>query len=715
MRLPHRAFLSLILAAPLLLGALPGAGPAFAAEGSQTFRDLGYGDFTARTMHGALSYFFALPAGQVPREGSQLEVIYSHSPLLMPDRSTMTVVANGQSLTSVFLKEDNRDRARLTIPLPTDNFRGNGWVIDIRFHLRLTRDECEETTNPALWATIHGESRLVLNTQASDPGPGLEDVPTLFAPSAPLQGATAAQPSPTLAFVLPQNATPEELDAAGIAAYGAGRWAAAVDRDLGIEIAANPSADRPTIVVGSGANLPNLGTNTPLRWDGQNFAASAGSIPANQGALAVGQNSAPQLVISGGTPALTRIAAAALVDPTRSGLLRGAAVGITGSAATGAAQTPPWVEGAASFAQLGFERRQFTGPGEHTLDLAIERPAGWTLRDGAALDLMIESSPALRGATSWVAASVNGYEIGSRRLDGGNNGRYHFDLPAGLLDVDATGGPVRRLALQVRLFLDLPQQGCAAAVPGESAWLAVLPTSSWSLPHGTASGLDLARFPFPLTGSSLPGVAVVIPQGPTADELAAGLTVLAAIGRHTPGEIAADQLPKLVTADRLTEDERKGRHLILIGGPDRNSQSAAASNTLKELFTLADPAASRPGDGDRRGLLRLVASPFASARTVLAVGGNSPEALKLAADALNRGALLAQLRGKAAVIVGQVGPQTVTPADNPASPPAALAPQVQNSLNQRLATWQIIGATGFGALLAALLLIVGARMRRREA
>lgn len=715
MRVPHRIVVSLILAVPLLLGALPVTGVALAAEGTQTFRDLGYGDFTARTMHGALSYFFALPAGQVPRAGSQIELVYSHSPLLVPDRSTMTVVANGQSLTSVLLREENRDRATLTVPLPTANFQGNGWVIDIRFHLRLTRDECEETTNSALWATVHGDSRLVLNTQAGDPGPGLEDVPTLFAPPALVQTAAAAQPAPTLAFVLPQNAAPEELDAAGLAAYGAGRWAAAVDRDLGIEVAAAPSADRQTIVVGSGAALPNLGANAPLRWDGQNFATGMGAIPANQGALAVGQASAPQLVVSGGTPALTRTAAAALVDPSRNGLLRGAAVGITGAPATGAAQTPAWGEGAASFAQLGFERRQFTGPGEHTLDLAVERPAGWALRDGAALDLRIEASPALRGGTSWVAATVNGYDIGSRQLDGGNNGRYRFDLPAGLLDTDATGGPVRRLALQVRLFLDLPQQGCTSPVPGESAWAAVLPTSAWSLPHSVVSGLDLARFPHPLTGSTLTGVAVVIPQGPTAAEIAAGLTVLAAIGRHTAGEIPADQLPKLVTADRLTDDERKGRHLILIGGPERNSQSAAATNSVKDLFTLADPAVSRPGDGDRRGLLRLVQSPFASTRTLLAIGGNGPEGVKLAADALNRTATLAQLRGKAAVVVGQVGPQTVSPADNPASPPAALAPQVESSLDQRLATWQIIGATGFGAIIAALLLIVGARLRRREA
>ena len=717
MRLPCRLLLRLLLAAPLLAGALPIAGVAVADEGAQTFRDRGYGDATARTMGGALSYFFALPAGQVPQEGTQLELVYSHSPLLIPDRSTMTIVANGQSLTSVFLKEENRERAKLTVPLPTVNFRGTGWLIGVQFHLRLTRDECEETTNAALWATVHGDSRLVLSTRAGDPGPGLEDVPTLFAPPAPVQGAATApvQAVPTLTMVLPPSAAPEELDAAGLVAYGAGRWAAAPDRDLGIEIAARPSADRPTIVVGSGATLPDLGADAPLRWGGQGFTTSAGGIPASQGALAVGRSGSgrPLLIVSGGTPALTRAAAAALVDPARSGLLRNGAVGITGASASGPARTPAWREGAASFAQLGFERRQFAGSGEHVLDLAIERPAGWTLRDGASLDLMVESSPALRANTSWLAASVNGYAVGSRRLDSGDKGRYHFDLPAELLDTDATGGPVRRLALQLRIFLDLPQQGCAAPVSGASAWLTVLPTSFWSLPHTQATGLDLARFPAPLTDTPQAAIAVVLPQGPTAEELAAGLTVLAAIGRHTPGELTRDQLPKLVTADRLTEDERRTHHLILIGGPERNAQSAAAASAAKDLFAVADPAVYPPGDGERRGMLRIARSPFASNRTILAVFGDGPMGLQAATDALNQTTTLAQLRGKAAVIAGAIGPQLITPPESPGAPPAALAPQVRTPLNPRIATWQIVGATGFGALLAALLLIVGARLRRR--
>ena len=95
-------------------------------------------------------------------------------------------------------------------------------------------------------------------------------------------------------------------------------------------------------------------------------------------------------------------------------------------------------------------------------------------------------------------------------------------LPAGLLDTDPSGAPLRRLVLQVRIFLDLPQQGCTAPIPSDGAWLAIMPTSSWTLPHDPATGLDLARFPAALTGDN--GILVVLPQGPTSDELAAGLS-----------------------------------------------------------------------------------------------------------------------------------------------------------------------------------------------
>ncbi len=50
-----------------------------AADAGRSFRDLGYGDTTARTMFGSINYFFAVPRGQVPQPGSQIDFVFSHS------------------------------------------------------------------------------------------------------------------------------------------------------------------------------------------------------------------------------------------------------------------------------------------------------------------------------------------------------------------------------------------------------------------------------------------------------------------------------------------------------------------------------------------------------------------------------------------------------------------------------------------------------------
>ncbi|MBI3964977.1 MAG: cellulose biosynthesis cyclic di-GMP-binding regulatory protein BcsB, partial [Chloroflexi bacterium] len=124
----------------LLLSSLPASPIKAQTSGRQTFRDFGYGDLTARTMFGSLDYFFPVPRAQVPQASSQLELVVSHSPLLVSDRSTLTVVANGQSVTSVLLTPENRSRARIVVPLPTEGFSGNGYYVQIQFALRLTRD-----------------------------------------------------------------------------------------------------------------------------------------------------------------------------------------------------------------------------------------------------------------------------------------------------------------------------------------------------------------------------------------------------------------------------------------------------------------------------------------------------------------------------------------------------------------------------------------------
>ncbi|MDW8233655.1 MAG: cellulose biosynthesis cyclic di-GMP-binding regulatory protein BcsB [Roseiflexaceae bacterium] len=101
---PHLALALLILSA-LTVVAAPSRTLAATQAPSAAYRfaDLGYGDRTARTMYGSLDYFFPVPAGEEPLEGARLELVYSHSPLLEPERSTMSIVVNGLSVQSVRL------------------------------------------------------------------------------------------------------------------------------------------------------------------------------------------------------------------------------------------------------------------------------------------------------------------------------------------------------------------------------------------------------------------------------------------------------------------------------------------------------------------------------------------------------------------------------------------------------------------------------------
>ena len=703
-RLRESAFvaLRLALASFLLLAVLLfGSSPAMAQpDGEWSFREFGYGDLTARTMYGSLDFFFPVPRGRLLKEGSQLKIVFSHSPLLVPDRSTMTVLADGQSLSSIFLTAENGSRDRLIVPLPAQRSEGKGVFVQVQFSLRLTHDECEETQNPALWATVHGDSVVVLRTGLSERSLGLEDLEGLLQPTGPA-------PKP-VALALPADPQPAELEAAGLAAFQFGRWAASAGQDPLIEMTRSPASDRPAIIVGSAPALPQLRPTGSLTTNGQSFSASGGVIPGEHGILALTGTDPPRLLVTGGTPDAVRDAADALARPERRALLIGDHAVLTGVSPSHSLSYP-WRDGAASFAQLGVDRRQLMGPGEHILDLSFQRPPGWSLRNGSALELAIEISPALRGETSLATVAVNDREIGTKRLQAPSQ-RYRFELPADLLDTDLSGRPLRHLVLQVKLYLDIPQIGCTQTSPS-SAWASILPTSAWFLVHDTFTGADLGRFPAPLLGGAdRPPLNIILPDRPSDSELTAGLQVMAALGRWTVDEVEA--LPRLSTASNLSEKQRQQGQLILIGGPERNEISAAAALLAPALFEPAVPPEYRLTAGERRGELREAPSPWARDRVALVLRGDDPGGLVLAAEALARWPLLSQLAGRSAAVVDGLPPQTLAAAEPASLPPPSLVPRVETPLVQRLPAWQVVGSVFLGAFVVTLALVVRSRWLR---
>ncbi len=674
------------------------AAPTQPGDATSRFADLGYGDRTAQTMYGQLEYFFAVPTGEEPLEDARLELVYSHSPLLEPERSTMTVVVNGLSVQSVRLTPETRTRAQLTVPLPLSVFGGDGFFVQIRFHMRLTRDECEETRNPALWATIHGDSRLVLPTRPTGTY-RLDQFDRLFAPPSANR--------PPLTLVVPEEASPEELDAAGLVAFQLGRRAATVHADLRLAISTTLT-DSTSVIVGSASTLSHLFPWGAVGWDGRAITLDDTPIPTDHGVLAMAQGSTPQILVSCATPSAVYLAAQTLNTPERRALLDGTYVAVS-DAPVPALTAAPWTNGAASFAQLGVSSRSVSGPGEHRIDLSFIRPAAWQLQDGSVLTLDVEATPAVRSATSWIAASVNGIDLGAQplQIDAVRPHRYTFDLPADLLTATLDGRSVRTLDLTIRLFLDPPETACSV-IDGNSLRATLLPTSAWRLPHRVSATFDLGRFPAPLLSvdTSLP-LTVVLPEQPVAAERAVALRLMAALGRWADSDSLP--APRLTTVDRL--NERNGQHLILIGGAERNPLSADVINRQSNRLTLPQTAVYRPGETGQSRLI-LASSPWQSNAGVLIIEGNTPDDLAVGVAALERRATLEQLRGAVALIRQNASLQT-GPGAADAQAPSSLTPQIEPPLLERLSGWQIAGAVTLGAFLSALVILVTIQIRSR--
>lgn len=672
-----------------------------------TLRDFGQGDLTARTRAGSVSYYVPLPAHRVPVAGSELTLLYSHSPLLDPTRSTMTIWVNGVALDSVQLTLSTHSRAQLRIPLPIDTpaapMRVPGYFIEIRFRLSLTHDECEEFDNPAQWATIHGESELHLVTAAMSDPPGLEALDRLFTP------LRAADGLPTLA--LPPAPSAQEVAAAGILAFQLGRWAAAIGADAPITITHDVATppDGSYILVATQDRLPPGSQWGDLTWDGNAFTRDDQRAGPGQGVLALTLDSAPQLLVSGPAATLEQ-AATAIVDPARRALLFGSHTLLTEGTPAPLPLSPAWQGGRATFSALGLgEAQRVSGHGEHQLDFYQARPPGWTLRPGSRLELAIAASPALRAQSSWVAATVNGLEIGSLPLQiGGGVRSYSFELPVEALNQTPNGIAVRDLHIRLRIMLDLPLRECES-VDADTAWAAVTPASSWRLEYRPTTTFDLGRFPWPLYHDSdtmqpwSPIVAMA--DTPDDDDLQAGLQIMAALGRWTGGNHAP--LPRLLVAGSVSPNERN-QALITLGDATRNSLVAALVQA-NALPAQADAAiASQLGAPTGDATLRLVRSPWNRNRAVLAVTAGDAGGLLTAARGLAGRAIFGKLRGQTAVVSTGPTPQILVDS----RPVPSLWERFAPALLRGLTPPQVV-ATGLLLALLAVLMILWRAYRRR--
>jgi hypothetical protein len=112
-------------------------------------------------------------------DGSYLNVVFSHSPLVKSDLSTLSIEINGIPVKAVALREDNSERAVLKVPIPSNLLDENFFRIDARFYLDLGLKDCAHEYVEAAWGIIHENSFFQLEYEVTG-NPTLQQFPGLF-------------------------------------------------------------------------------------------------------------------------------------------------------------------------------------------------------------------------------------------------------------------------------------------------------------------------------------------------------------------------------------------------------------------------------------------------------------------------------------------------------------------------------------------------------
>jgi hypothetical protein len=653
-----------------LFSFLSGYYPAHAAPKiPQTFADYGYKDRTASTMFGALEYYFPVPENVTLKDGAALDLIVSHSPLLRSNRSTMTVIVNDVAVYSAFLDAANLDHTVIHIPLPVDGFqntadRREGYVVLVQFFMRLSDIVCEETSNPALWATVYGDSTL---TYESQPRANPDDLALLPYPFIVKNSLEVDR----VAFNLSQKPTSAEINAAAnVAAY----LGANSTRDL-VNISAQTNgaaSDQPTIAIqsNSGASSLTLGAS----------------------------NGQALLTLGGDSPLL---ASEALLHPELFNQLQGQSVQVRKNPDASLKQTSwAWKQDAATFAQLDAADRTAQGVGAQSLFLNFTRPAGWKLTtDSIYLDLHLTRSPLLLAESSGVKVKINGMDMGSVGYYEASdaNGFYRFNLPADVLNVGFDGKYTNALNVELIFEHQLKQANCEP-IYAENAWTTVHADSYFYLAHDAVDLPDISVFPYPfIDPNRADPIQIILPSAPSGEETNAALTVAQLIGKNSYGIT-----PELIVA-YADQIKTVDGNAILIGTAERNHWiNEIESNLPQERRGLVQSVVTN----DAIGNLKEVKSPWSTGKWALIISGASD--LHVVASALGT-----QLPSASVIAIRK--DKSAEPLFRDVSAPVGSQPasETRPPLIPKPETWQVV--LGVFVITALLVFIVMLIYRRRNA
>jgi hypothetical protein len=608
-----------------------------------TLDDLGYRDSSAFGASAQVDFFFSGSGDYEVGPNSRVVVDLTHSNLLDPNQSAVSVAFNDRPLTAIPLDETNVRGGTYDIPVPADLIKPDFNKLTFNFNMS-TGLFCESPASSALFATILGSSFFEIDFVDDPPIPRLE-APNLshypypfFEPGYPIV-------APVIIGV-PDNPSSAELTGAYQVATG---LAARVFFELDLvrvrrvtDISTADLARHQLILIGTPARNPLIeqalrgaearydATSGTLTRQGIQLQPEAGYLalvesPWNslyRALLVTGESDA---AVNRGVDALTLEEPSALLAGPEAVLLEPVIPPIT-----------PAFQQAFTFLDAGTSESTIRGQ-SGTVSVAFSAPAAAPGSMGA-LDLVLSFPDGLDPRRSNILVELNGQTIATVMVDGEQTrrGSYRVDVPWDVLRL----GP-NTLTLRASLYdtQSLVLAPCESHAP-ERMWMTIHADSAVRLPQaaGVTTGVDLGALPFPYAG--LRGIrdTVVVVNAQDRDALRAGMLTMIALGRA----FGAQNVFTAQGVLEATPETLGDNHVIAIGVPPGTPlgqelerilplvlREGGSRALVEESGTLTEIL-----DSSRIGAIQQVEVPWAPGRALLSVSGTDATALGWAADAI---------------------------------------------------------------------------------
>lgn len=603
------------------------AGKVDEVEHVLTFEELGYRlDRKANGIVSQLKYDFAIPRTWEPAKPT-LHLHFSHSSLLLPDLSGMTVYYNDIPLMDVQLVAQNERDSWLEIPVPATALKSGQHNLKIAFSQRLSKDRCDDGAAPGLWSIIHKDSTITFETSSSA-SLDLAWFPEPFS----IHGRKAVQ-AVDLTVSLPAEPNESELQAAGLLMAKLGQMAGVRELDLSVEMGKIP-AKGPVFVVAQASQALDLlqdEPELPLRLIKEGFLTPDSIIVAeDEGVIQLSERAdgSGLLLLSGESETGLHRAALAIADNNSLNLMSGQYTIVK--------ETPQQTFAPDSLSDVmtlqeltGVSTQRVQGATSEPLRACFQLPQNWKVGTDATLKLNYAYAATLSPERSSLLVRLNTKTLATVKLDSAQGGLHQLDVP---LDRDALIDGLN--CFNFTFTLRTSHSECTLQF-GEESWGEIEPDSEIYLPHTIANNdwqPNLSQYPYPFNmDKDLANTTILLPDSPSRSEIEGALKLAAKFGHESRHKTLQFTLKH---ANEWDNQADSAKHLILIGDSERNPVSATLQQDLFGMTSSTETTMNVRQElilhqqaGAAIASAELLESPWASDRGILQILGDDPSAL----------------------------------------------------------------------------------------